>query len=231
VSLFVPALLLSACAFAQVAGNGVSREETREVADFTGVEVGSGLNAKVTVGPKSVRISGDENLVALITTEVQDNKLTVSLKKGTRVKDSSKVRITISSPEVTSVGASGGADVDADVSATSSFAAAASGGGELNVRNVDAKSLAVEASGGAEVTVKGRANTVAVEASGGSEVHARDLSLKTLAVEASGGSSVEANPTDSIAAEASGGSTVHVASSPSQRAVQASGGSEVIFKQ
>jgi hypothetical protein len=229
-ALFVPALLLSACAFAQVSGNGVAREETREVADFTGVEVGSGLNATVTVGPKSVRISGDENLVALVRTEVEDGKLEVGLQKGSRVKGTSKLRITISSPQVTSVGASGGAVVDAEASATSSFAAAASGGAEVSVRNVDAKALAVDASGGSQVKVKGRADALAVNASGGSEVHAQELGLKTLAVDASGGSQVKANPSDSIAAELSGGSTVHVYSSPSKRAVSSSGGSEVIFR-
>ena len=36
VALIVPAVLLSACAFAQTAGNGVSREDTRQVGDFTG---------------------------------------------------------------------------------------------------------------------------------------------------------------------------------------------------
>jgi hypothetical protein len=228
-ALFVPALLLSACAFAQVSGNGVAREETREVADFTGVEVGSGLNAKVTVGPKSVRISGDENLVALVRTEVDDGKLEVRLEKGSRVKGTSKLRITISSPQVTSVGASGGAVVEAEASASSNFAAAASGGGEVDVRNVDAKALAVDASGGAVVKVKGRTDALAVEASGGSEVHAQELSVKTLAVDASGGCAVKANPSESIAAELSGGSTVHVDSSPARRAVSTSGGSEVIF--
>jgi hypothetical protein len=228
-ALFVPALLLSACAFAQVSGNGVAREETREVADFTGVEVSSGLSAKVTVGPKSVRISGDENLVALVRTKVDDGKLEISLDKDSRVKGSSKLRITISSPQVTSVSANGGSVVEAEASASSNFAAEASGGGEVDVRNLDAKALAVDASGGAVVKVKGRADALAVDASGGSEVHAQELSVKTLAVDASGGCVVKANPSESIAAELSGGSTVHVDSSPGKRAVSTSGGSEVIF--
>lgn len=229
VAAFVPALLLSACAFAQVSGNGVARDEAREVADFTGVNVSYGLHAKVSVGPKAVRVSGDENLVALVRTEVVDGKLEVSLPKGSRVRDTGKLRITVSSPKVTSVAASGGAEVNAEVASTDSFAAAASGGGELTVRGVDARKLAVSASGGSEVTVQGRTDALAVDASGGSEVHAKGLSVKVLAVTASGGSSVDSNPSENIAAQVSGGSTVHVDSAPAQRAVSASGGSEVIF--
>jgi len=229
VAAFVPALLLSACAFAQVTGNGVSREEAREVADFTGVHVGSGLQAQVTVGPRAVRVSGDENLVALVRTEVVDGKLEVALEKGTRVRGTGKLRVTISSPRVTSVGSSGGAQVRAEVGSTDSFAAAASGGGELTVRGVASSKLAVSASGGAKVTVQGRTDALAVEASGGSKVHAGDLSVKVLAVTASGGSSVQSNPSDNIAAQLSGGSTVRVNSAPAQRAVSASGDSEVVF--
>jgi hypothetical protein len=230
VALIVPAVLLSACAFAQTAGNGVSREDTRQVGDFTGVEVQAGLKAKVSVGPKSVSVSGDENLVALVQTEVEDDKLVVKLQKGARVRGTSGLRITITSPQVKSVGASGGAEVEVDAGATDSFAAAASGGSDIAVRGLDTKSLAVDASGGSEVKVQGRANALAVEASGGSEVHGKELSnLKSLAVEASGGSQVDANPAESLAAELSGGSTLEVDSSPAQRAVETSGGSQVVF--
>jgi hypothetical protein len=230
VALIVPAVLLSACAFAQTAGNGVSREDNREVADFKGVEVGAGLKARVTVGPKAVRVTGDENLVALVRTEVVDGTLEVGLKDGARVRGTSGLRILISSPQVTSVGASGGAEVEAEATAAATFNASASGGAEIAVRNLDAKKLAVEASGGADVKLKGRADTLAVEASGGSEVHGEELGVKTLTVEASGGSQVDANPTERIVAEVSGGSAVHVDSAPAQREVSSSGGSQVVFR-
>lgn len=230
IALIVPAVLLSACAFAQTAGNGVSREDTREVADFKGVEVGAGLKARVTVGPKAVRVTGDENLVALVRTEVVDGTLEVGLKEGTRVRGTSGLRIIISSPQVTSVGASGGAEVEAEATTSATFTAEASGGAELSVRGVDAKKLEVEASGGADVKLKGRADSLEVEASGGSEVHGEGLGVKTLEVEASGGSQVDANPSERIIAELSGGSTVHVDSAPVQREVSSSGGSQVVFR-
>jgi hypothetical protein len=228
-ALVVPALLLSACAFAQTHGSGASREETRDVPDFNGVQVSHGLKAQVTVGPKSVRISGDEKLVGLVRTEVEDGKLVVRVDKSSWPRRSSGVRLTISSPRVTSVGASGGSEVEAEATSSETFTAEASGGAEVSVRNVDTKRLTVEASGGSEVTVKGRATRAEMDASGGSEVHAKELSLQSLEVDASGGSQVDANPTDRIEADISGGSTVHVDSAPSQRDVSSSGGSQVVF--
>jgi hypothetical protein len=229
-AVLIPAVLLSACAFAQATvGNGVAREETREVADFDGVEVSSGLSVQVKVGPKAVRVSGDENLVALVRTQVADGKLEVGLKENSRIRNSSKVRITISTPQLKSVEASGGAAVEAEAASTESFAASASSGSAIDVLNLDAKQVAVEASSGASVELKGRANALAVEASSGSHVDCEQLSLKSMTVEASSGSKVEANPSERIVAEVSSGSSVQVDSSPAQRVVSSTGGSEVVF--
>lgn len=221
----VPTLLLSLCAFAE--GN---REENRDVPDFNGVEVSHGIKAQVTIGPKSVRVSGDEKQVAQIRTEVVDGKLVVRVEKNSWFGSSSKgVRVTISTPKLTSVEASGGSDVDAEASAADAFSIESSGGSDVNVRNLDAKKLKVDISGGGDVTLKGRSDALAVEASGGSEVHGKELSVKSLDVDASGGAEVEANPTERIAAELSGGSTVHVDSAPNQRDVSASGGARVVY--
>jgi hypothetical protein len=224
VALIVPTLLLSTSALAADTGSA------REVPDFDGVKVSHGLKARVTVGPKSVRISGDEKQVSQVRTEVVDGKLVVRMEKSSWFGNSTRgIQVTISNPKVTSVEASGGAEVDAEASATDTFSAESSGGGDVSVRNVDAKKVKVDVSGGGELTIKGRADALDGDVSGGAELHARELSLKSLHVEASGGAEVEANPTERIEAEASGGSTVTVDTAPAQREVSTSGGSEVVF--
>lgn len=225
-ALVVPTLLLSLSAFAE----GAAREETREVPDFHGVEVSQGLKAQVTIGPKSVRVSGDEKRVSQVHTDVVNGKLVVRVEKDSWWGTSGKgVRVTISTPKLTSVEASGGSDVDAEATAADSFSVESSGGSDVSVRNLDAKKLKVGISGGGEVTLKGRADALNVEASGGSEVHGKELSLKSLDVDASGGSDVDANPSERIEAELSGGSTVNVDSAPAQREVSVSGGAQVVY--
>lgn len=228
IALAVPTLLLATPVFAESPNTGA----TREVGDFNGVEVSNGLAAKVTVGPKSVRISGDEKRVGQVRTEVVDGKLVVRMeKKGWFGGSSSKgIEVTISNPQVTSVAASGGSSIEAEATATDTFAAEASGGAALSVRNVDAKTVKVEISGGGEATLKGRADTVDVEASGGAVVNAQDLSHKALKVDASGGTVVNANPSDSLDADMSGGCVLNVDSAPAQRNVESSGGSVVNYR-
>jgi hypothetical protein len=216
----LPILLLSFSALAE--------EQTRDVEDFQGVSVGSGLKARVTVGPKSLRLSGDAQALERVETRVEDGTLEVSLKRGFW-KSSSHVTVLLSSPEVTRVEATGGATVEAQVGATPRFAIEASGGGTVSVSGLDTQRLGVEASGGAEVTLQGRADALHAEASGGGDIHGQQLRLKTLEADASGGSEVRASPSERVEAEASGGSTVHIDSQPAQRHVSTSGGSRVLF--
>ncbi|MDC0711929.1 DUF2807 domain-containing protein [Stigmatella sp. ncwal1] len=213
----LPVLCLSFGALAQ--------EQTREVDDFQGVSVSSGIKARVSVGPKSVRISGDEEAVARVRTSVDDGNLVVTMGKGR----GGGVLLTISSPEVTHVEAASGASVEAQASATPTFTIEASGGAEVSVNSLDSAKVEVDASGGAEVTLKGRADLLQVEASGGSEIHGQALHLKALEAEASGGTRVKANPSERVEAEASGGSSIHVDTQPTQRHVSTSGGSKVLF--
>ena len=126
IAVIIPALLVSTCAFAQSAGSGGAREESREVQDFDGVQVSHGLKATVKVGPKSVRVSGEEEQVGRVRTQVKDGKLVVRVEKRWWFSRVSGVQVTISSPRLTSVSASGGADVEAEVAATDAFTAEAS---------------------------------------------------------------------------------------------------------
>lgn len=224
-ALIVPTLLLSLCAFAEG-----TREETREVSDFDGVEVSHGLQAKVTVGARSVRVSGDEKNLSRLRTEVVDGKLVVRMEKNSWHDSTRGVHVTISTPKLTSVEASGGAEVEAEATPAESFSVEASGGADVTVRNVDAKRLKVEASGGGEVTLKGRADKAEMDASGGAGVHAKELALRSLDVDASGGADIEASPSERITGEASSGSSVHVNGSPSQREVSTSSGADVTYR-
>ncbi|XXF78213.1 DUF2807 domain-containing protein [Myxococcaceae bacterium GXIMD 01537] len=222
----LPVLLLSTSALAEEAGS--KKEERREVGSFERVAIGSGLSATVRTGETSVSLSGDEKLLQRIETRVKDGELLVRVRDHRSFR-SNGIKVTITTPRLEAVEASGGSTVEARPGAQKKFSAEASGGSTLTVGTVDATKVEVEASGGSGVTLKGRAEKVNIEASGGSEVHADDLEMATLEIEASGGSTVEAGPSESVEGDLSGGSEVHLSRSPSKREVETSGGSRVVL--
>jgi hypothetical protein len=230
-SLALPALLLlSSLASAQTAAGG--KAGSVDVPDFQGVAVSHGIRAEVKRGPKAVRLEGPAKELARVKLVVEEGVLKTEVERSGFFFNSGAdgVRLIVTNPQVTSVAASGGSEVDAEATPATEFSAAASGGGEVRVTGLETSSLKAAASGGATVTLAGRADSVTANASGGSVVQAEDVRAQTLEVNVSGGSRFEAHSAQKVTGNLSGGSTVRLQEKPGNIDVNTSGGSEVKYK-
>ncbi|QRN97398.1 DUF2807 domain-containing protein [Archangium violaceum] len=224
------ALLVSVPAFAEAPAADSPKGQI-EVPDFRGVAVSHGIRAEVKPGPKSVRLEGRSEDLSRVKLVVEHGVLTTQVERGSLFSRGMKeVRLYVTNPRVESVSASGGAHVEAEATAASTFEVEASGGSEVNVTGLDTKKLEVEASGGGEVSLKGQTGEMHVEGSGGAVIKARKVRAESLEVEASGGTHVEASPERSLKGELSGGSTVKASRKPEKVDVDTSGGSEVEYE-
>ena len=210
-----------------VSGAAFGKGEDRTVPAFSAVHVSAGMHATVEIGPlKPVHVEADEGTLPLVETVVEDGTLKVRFKQHNFIHDTGDVKLTIQTPELREVGASGGSIVRAAFTRGQKSAIEASGGSEVRARGLDAGELEAEASGGSVLTVEGRADAVAVHLSGGSQLHGRDLAAKDADVHGSGGAEVELKASGNIKGSLSGGSQLHVTGGASTR-VATSGGSEV----
>jgi hypothetical protein len=216
---FVLAALLSSAALA--------KSEDRSVPSFSSVHVSAGMRATIEIGPqKPVHIEADESVLGLIETVVEDGALNIRFKPHTSWTGDHSVRITIQTPQLHAVSASGGSIVKAAFTRSDTGAVQASGGSEITVRDLDAGSVSVQASGGSIVRLAGSSDDLELQLSGGSQMHGRDFSTRDVDVQGSGGSQAEFKATGKIRGGLSGGSQLHVAGGASTR-VATSGGSEV----
>ena len=218
--LFATVSLVSAAALA--------RTEERDVPEFDAVQIASGIRATVEIGPRRpVRVEADDDVLPLLEIRVVDGALRVGFKPETNLRGNhGTVSVSIQTPQLHSVGASGGSVVRATMSRGEESALQASGGGELHIRGVDANHLDVQGSGGSVVEIQGRAATLDLELSGGARLLGRNLSLKDVTVQASGGSVGELRADGRIRGSLSGGSGLHVRGGAKAK-VAASGGSSV----
>lgn len=212
-----------------------ARTEEREVPAFDEVQIGGGIHATISIGPrKAVRLEGDERTLKRLEVVVEDGALHVGFKQNSwRDGDSwhddrGEVRVTIQTPDLHAVGASGGSIVQAELTRSDRHAVHASGGSEVHVRGVDARELSVNGSGGAVVEVAGRADALALHLSGGSHLKGRSLEVRDVDVEGSGGAQCELKASGKIRGGLSGGSGLHVRGNATSR-VATSGGSTVDF--
>ena len=217
--LFASVSLFSAAALA--------RTEDRDVPDFDAVQIASGIRATVEIGPrKPVRVEADDAVLPLLDIRVEDGALRVGFKPETHLRGNHRVSVSIQTPQLRAVGASGGSVVRATMTRAEQSALQASGGSELHLRGVDANHLEVQGSGGSVVEVDGRAATLDLQISGGTRLLGRNLSLKDVVVQASGGSQGELRADGRIRGSLSGASELHVRGGAKAR-VAASGGSSV----
>ena len=214
-------------AAALVSSTALAKSEDRTVAAFSSVHVASGMRATVTIGPQGpVHIEADEAALALLETVVEDGALQIRFKPHSDWHGSQAVKLTIQTPRLEAVGASGGSIVDAAFTKADRSGVEASGGSEIRVRGLDAQKLSVRASGGSVLEIAGSAFALDLQLSGGSQLHGRDFSAREADVRGSGGSQADLQVSGALRGGLSGGSQLHVKGGASAH-LATSGGSGV----
>ena len=198
---FVPALLaLAGCQ--GLPGSGTSKTETRQLPSFSSIEVGGACTLDVTVGkPQSVEISGDDNILPLITTEVRGDRLMVRTEKP--VNPQLPLRLAVSVPRLALVSVSGAAR------------------GE--VRGIGGELFQFHVSGAANATLSGATKRLEIQASGAGSINAADLKAEAVEVQISGAGKADVHATRSLVARISGAAKVRYRGKPAQVTPEVSG--------
>jgi hypothetical protein len=140
-----------------VRGSGVRSEEDRPVAEFRAIELEAGATVRVEVGqPASLHLSGDDNLLPLVETKVENGVLSVDLRESCRFRCGLEIVITTPALE--------------------RFVIEGSGDVEILDLAADELKLAIEGSGAIQARGKARNLVGSIEGSG-------SLSLAELAAE------------------------------------------------
>lgn len=167
--------------------NTTTRTETRDVSGFTKISLANNIAAEITAGADfSFSVEGDDNLLKILSTTVEDGTLNVSLsEKFTR---STRVAVKISMPAL----------AELEVSGASTAV----------VTGVKGDKVRLQANGITNIKASGEVKDFEAHAYGGSAIDAEALKTNTADVEALGTSSVIVSPSVSLKARTAGLSTV-----------------------
>jgi hypothetical protein len=157
--------------------------ETRAVSGFSGIDMGTIGKVVLSQGSaESVTISGSDNLVPLILTNVKDRILFIETTEDIRVRSFTRedlLTITIVVKDLSSLTLSGLGDLQMGSLTTPKLTLIMSGGGLLQVSQLATDELNVTLSGGGKVELAGEARQATVELSGAGEVNSPDLKIQT----------------------------------------------------
>ncbi len=193
----VPLFALAGCEpFVQ--GDGVYREDPRQVAAFEGVSVHDAIQIQITAGAaQAVTITGDENVVQHIQTSVRADPLqgaVLDVQSTVRSFDSvNPIRAVISVPSLHYIAAVRAAPVTASAVAAPAFTVEASDGATVQLGGAGGGSITVQLSGGEH---------------GGARLGAQAYPVDTASVALSGGARADLAARLDVTGTATGASTV-----------------------
>ena len=208
--LLIVATALPACIIGE-RGSGVYAEQQRDVQTFSRVDLpGGGIDRVdiVVCDCTAMRISGDDNLLDLVTSDVSGETLTIDTVENVWTKE--PLVVEVRTPTLDLVHASCSTNVSI-----------------IDLRGGD---LTVETSGSGDVDFMGRLDRLRFETSGSSDIDVSRLETDALEIDTSGSTDVVVDEmiSESIWIHTSGSSDIHLNGETKSLEIETSGSSDVL---
>jgi hypothetical protein len=201
----------------RITGSGVVKTDTRSVGAFHGVVLA--VHAKLTLiqgDGGGLSITGDDNIVALVQTVVEDGTLTVRwVDKGrysTRYKND--LEIVVNAKNIDALTIEGSGEIQVDRLKTPKLSATIHGSGDIGVAALDADSLAAIIKGSGSITAAGRVDTLDVSLAGSGELLAGKLQSSRVKVGLHGSGEATLRAKDELKAVIAGSGQINYYGKP-----------------
>jgi hypothetical protein len=177
----------------RVKGSGIMKTEKRSLAPFDSLEVScNGSIQAHTQGQEGLEISGDDNIIPLITTEVNNGILYIRSSKEYNSRD--KLVILVSAPDLKKF--------------------VFSGAGKANLSNVKNDRVEIALTGAGSLTASGETKEADITLSGAGSVDTKNLHAVNAKVNSTGIGSIEIYVTGQLDAKTSGIGEINYYGSP-----------------
>jgi hypothetical protein len=181
------------CGWGGVKGSGKAAREVRTVGAFTAVEVSSALRVEISIAAEPrVEITGDDNLLPLITVELGKHGLEIRSRQG--LQPSVPLVVHIKAPQLRSITASGASTV--------------------TVHDVRADALSVEVSGASTLRGDGSVHQLTAEVSGAADLALDLLPAERATVHVASAGSATINVSQALEAHVSGAAKLTYSGNP-----------------
>ena len=224
----VALVTLAACG--EVAGSGNVTSQARSVGSFTELSVSGDWLVDISIGePQAVTLTGDDNILEVIVTEVRGDRLHIERKAGiTRIDPTTRLKAEITVPALTGIDTSGSVWVTATGPIRADdFQTHQSGSSKIVLSHLQAGSLQIDLSGSGSVEATGSAESVELRGSGSASFRLGGLEARRVDVDLSGSGGAELNVSESLTGNLSGSTQLRVTGSPAQLDVETSGAAKV----
>jgi hypothetical protein len=174
-------------------GSGNVVVEDRGLAGFKAINVSGVFSLEVTAQKEySVKVEADDNLQAVIKTEVIDGVLQISTEDS--IRRGGRLKVLVSAPDIEKVDSSGAS--------------------KISIADIKNSALLIDTSGASKVTVAGETERLTIRTSGASKIDAENLKAVDADVSSSGAGKMTVNATGDLKVRASGAAKIAYVGEP-----------------
>jgi hypothetical protein len=199
-------------------GSGNVATETRDVSGFTGVQLAWVGDVDIRQGDsEGLTITAEDNLLPLITTVVENGKLVIAIKEGTRdnaVIPTRPVKFELSVRQLEEIELSGAGNISTEKLEGDELDLTLSGAGNVDLKGLALSGLDVSSSGAGNLNLAGEAPRQAVTLSGLGNHDAGDLRSADVSVTLSGAGNATVWAEETLDAEISGAGSIRYYGEP-----------------
>jgi hypothetical protein len=181
-------LLASGVSARTVVGNGHVVEEVRPAGDFHAIQSSGGFVLDVTAGPAvSIKLKGDDNLLAQIETRISNGQLIIKQGKDddeVHIQDGHVVHITVTTPKFD--------------------AFSGEGAGKIVFHGISADNFAMTYGGAGLVTASGNVRNLTVDSNGAGSLDLKSLKSNNATVNINGVGAMNIYASDTLTAAVNG---------------------------
>ncbi|WP_353828763.1 head GIN domain-containing protein [Agromyces sp. SYSU T0242] len=215
--------VLTGCLPVVTAGERLTEE--RDIPDATSVVLRSSGDVTVRLGDEpSLSVTGGENVLARLRTEVENGRLVIDVQRGPILVGAGDLDIDITLTSLKAVAITGSGDVTADFDGAEEVTLEIGGSGGISAEGVDASSVRASISGSGEIEADGSTDRLDVQVSGSGSVDTSRLRAIEAVVVLSGSGSIDVDVAESLDVTLSGSGSVSYSGRPQVRSTVSGSG-------
>jgi hypothetical protein len=199
----------------KIEGSGAVVDEARQVEGFKALTIAGPVDVHLKAGAaERVIVRADDNIVPLVTTEVEGGRLVVGLQPNTSLRTRNKPQVTVEFKQMNGVLIRGSGDVRADQIKAPIFETVVRGSGNVVIDHIEADAVALSISGSGDFTAGGRASSVGINVNGSGDVRTENLEARQVAVRIRGSGDVRVHALDALQVDIAGSGDVRYRGTP-----------------
>lgn len=192
----------------RISGEGPKVTKDLNVDNFTSFRLAIGGDVYLTQGnTQSVKVVGQENIIANIVTDVEGKTWKIKFDRPVRRHEGIKIYITM--PSFENIGISGSGNVVSENKFTNlgDIALGVSGSGDFDL-DLDARNIDSKVSGSGNIKLSGSTGKFGVKVSGSGDIHAYNLTAQSCSVRISGSGDCRVDVQEELSVSISGSGDV-----------------------